>query len=94
MVKYLLNLIRKRLNVIVIRRYKLTSGNVSELYVDGKCYCDALDTFNADVTAFNVIAKYGDFVQLKPKNVLYVNDKALDGRRLNVSVRNEWVQEC
>lgn len=93
MLKRLFNYLKRPLDVTVLRRYRITSGNVGELYVDGKCVSDSLDTFGEYDLGVRTVALYDDFVQLKRTNTLTINAKELDGRRVVASLRNNWVDD-
>lgn len=91
MLKRLINYLRKPLTATVVRRYRITSGSVGELYIANALVCDTLDTFSEYELGANTTCNYGDFVALRQDNLLFVNDKALDARRIYVSIRNNWV---
>ncbi len=94
MIKFLLNLFRPKLKAVILRRYKLTSGNIGELYLDGTLLCDSHDTYEADTDVINAVCKYKDFVEHGPLHTIRINDMNLHGRRIQAEVYNKWVSEC
>lgn len=87
-------LTHKALSVIIIRRYTITTGNVGELYIDGKCIGDTLDTYSPMASSVKAIAIVDEFFVPHKDNVLLVNASYLDGKELSVEFRNAWACEC